>query len=321
MSRQAVVLGIDIGGTRTKIGFVTKEGKVVSSASFDTEAKKPYSNFEDKLENEVQKMQDEAYTYAEVIAIGIGAPNANFHSGNMEYPPNFNWGKTVPIVASVKAIFGLPVTIANDANAAALGELEFGVGKQMKNFVLLTLGTGLGSGIIVNGKPLVGEHGMAGEIGHVNVNPQGRMCNCGLQGCLETYVSVTGIRRTVFKLISKMRKDSILRSISFDEMSGEMIAEAALKGDPIALKAFDYTGEILGSKMADTVAHLDPEAIILGGGLTKAGEILLKPTRISMEKNLFSAYKGKIKLMLSEISGSDAICGAAALAWNSVAKL
>lgn len=320
MSQKEVVLGIDIGGTRTKVGLVTQSGKVIASTSFDTKAKSSYDAFLTTLESEVRNIQSQVDNNYKFLAIGIGAPNANSHTGNMEHPPNFRWGTIVPISESIKKLFNLPITITNDANAAAIGELKFGIGRNMKNFVLLTLGTGLGSGIIVNGDLLVGEHGMAGEIGHVNVNPQGRMCDCGLQGCLETYASVTGIKRTVFKLISEMRNDSILRSISFDEMSGEMIANAALKGDLIAIKAFNYTGEILGSKMADTVAHLDPEAIILGGGLTKAGEILLKPTRISMEKHLFSAYKGKIKLVISEVSKADAVCGAAALAWNIIGQ-
>ena len=282
MSQPQVVLGIDIGGTRTKVGLVTVGGRVVSSASFDTGSKKSFEAFLILLESKVKNVQSQVADKYKLVAIGIGAPNANFQTGNMEHPPNFRWGTNVPITDAVRKLFNLPITIANDANAAAIGEQTFGIGKNMKHFVLLTLGTGLGSGIIANSNLLVGEHGMAGEIGHVNVNPQGRMCNCGLQGCLETYASVTGIKRTVFKLISEMRDDSVLRSISFDDMTGEMIADAALKGDSIALQAFDYTGEILGRKMADTVAHLDPEAIILGGGLTKAGDILLKPTRISL---------------------------------------
>jgi glucokinase len=214
----------------------------------------------------------------------------------------------------------LPVTIANDANAAAVGELEFGMGRKMKNFVVLTLGTGLGSGIISDGKLLIGQHGMAGEIGHVNVNSSAnaRQCNCGLQGCLETYVSVTGMRRTIFELIAEMRNDSPLRSISFDEMTGEIISGAALQGDVIALKAFQQTAEILGVQMADTAAHLDPEAFILLGGLSKAGEILVKPTIESMEKHLFTAYEGKIKVLISDNPGDHAVLGPAALAWRRV---
>ena len=318
MPTKEVVLGIDIGGTRTKIGLVTRDGQLISKTSFRTEAKRSFDNFMIRLENEVQKIRDYAGHTVKVIAIGVGAPNANLRTGNMERPPNFKWGTKIPLVKSVKKSFNLPVSIMNDANAAALGELKFGIGKEMKNFNLLTLGTGLGGGIIVNGELLLGAHGMAGEIGHINVNPEGRMCNCGLQGCLETYASVTGIKRTVFKLISEMNEGSSLRRLSFDEMTGITIAEAAIKGDIIALKAFDYTGQILGSKMADMAAYFDPEAIILAGGLTKAGDILLKPTIKSMKKNLFNAYKGKIKVLTSDISAADSVCGAAAVAWSKI---
>jgi glucokinase len=188
----------------------------------------------------------------------------------------------------------------------------------MKDFVILTLGTGLGSGIIANGEILRGAHGMAGEIGHVNVDPNGRNCKCGLQGCLETYASVTGIKRTVFELLAEMTDDSKMRQISYDEMTGETIANAALEGDVIALSAFEKTASILGSKMADTVAHLDPEAFILSGGLSKAGAILLDPVVASMEKNLFKAYKGKIKVMISDLPGASAVLGPAALAWQQI---
>ena len=252
------------------------------------------------------------------MGIGVGAPNANTHTGAMENPPNFRWGATIPVAKSLEELLGLPISIANDANAAAVGELEFGMGRGMKNFVVFTLGTGLGSGIISDGKLLIGQNGMAGEIGHVNVNssPKARQCNCGLQGCLETYVSVTGMRRTIFELIAEMRNDSPLRSISFDDMTGEIISDAALQGDAIALKAFQQTAEILGVQMADTAAHFDPEAFILLGGLSKAGDILLKPTIESMEKHLFTAYKNKIKVLISDTPGDHAVLGPAALAWG-----
>jgi len=249
----------------------------------------------------------------------VGAPNANPYSGQID-PPNLKWGKATPIVKILQDNFRLPVALANDANAAALGEMLFGAAKGVKNFVALTLGTGLGSDIVIDGKLLIGEHGVAGEIGHVNIDPYGRSCNCGLKGCLETYASVTGIKRTVFELMAQMREDSPLRSLSFEDMSGIAISEAALNGDPIALKAFEKTGEILGSKMEDTVAHFDPKAFIISGGLSKAGDVLLNPIINGMEHNLFNAYKGKIKILLSMSTSLDAVLGPAALAWLALEK-
>ncbi len=311
-----IVLGIDIGGTYTKLGLVTQKGKILSARKFATGAKEPYADFEDRLCSEMALLVSGQH----ILAIGVGAPNANAHTGQMENPANFRWGDSVPLVSSIKKIYDLPVALANDANAAAIGELQFGKGKGMAHFVVLTLGTGLGSGIISNGELLIGRNGMAGEIGHVNVVPNGRQCNCGLQGCLETYVSVTGMRRTIFELIADMRDDSPLRSISFEDMTGEIISRAAIAGDPIALKAFEETSNFLGMQMADTAAHLDPEAYILLGGLSNAGDILLKPTIAVMERNLFKTYKGKIKVLFSETQSDQSVLGPAALAWHILRK-
>lgn len=312
------VLAIDIGGTFTKIGVVNKKGEILASKVFNTKSKEPFDLFLKDLIHEVKQLKGQVATKSKILAIGIGAPNANSLTGKIENPPNLNWGKETPLAQSIATAFDLPVYITNDANAAALGELKFGMAKGMRNFVVLTLGTGLGSGIIVNGDLLLGEHAQAGEIGHVNVDPNGRYCNCGLRGCLETYASVTGIKRTVFELIAEMREDSPLRSVSYKDLTGELIASAALDGDKLALKAFDITANILGSKMADTVAHLDPEAFILAGGLSKAGDILLKPVIASMENNLFIAYKGKIRVYLSNAPRNAAILGPAALAWKNI---
>ncbi len=314
------VLGIDLGGTETKLGLVSKEGKIMTKTKFRTRAMNSFDGFLKELFAEATTLMRALPSNQKVIGIGIGAPNANSRSGHMEHAPNFKWGDKVPLSSSVHETFQLPVFIANDANASALGELKFGMGRDMRNFVVLTLGTGLGSGIISNGELLIGEHGMAGELGHVNVNSEenARQCNCGLKGCLETYVSVTGMRRTIFELISEMTDDSILRSISFENITGEIISDAALNGDPIALRAFDQTGKILGIQIADTAAHLDPEAFILLGGLTKAGDILLRPILEHMNNNLFVAYKNKIKVLISETPGDNAVLGPAALAWQSL---
>ena len=257
------VLAIDIGGTYTKIGIVDDIGEILVSKVFSTKSSEPFTSFLKELVAEIKELTTCLGAKSKILAVGVGAPNANSLTGNIENPPNLKWGKVTPLAKSLEDEFKHPVFIANDANAAALGELKYGMAKEMKNFVVLTLGTGLGSGIIVNGDLLLGEHAQAGEIGHVNVDPNGRQCNCGLQGCLETYASVTGIKRTVFELIAEMREDSLLRGISFNDLTGESIANAALDGDRLAQRAFEITAEILGSKMADTVAHFDPEAFIL----------------------------------------------------------
>lgn len=313
-----LVLGIDIGGSLTKIGVVSRDGKILHRTIYPTEASLPFDHFMARLKEVVNGFQNKLHPGQQLVFVGVGAPNANPMTGNIENPPNLGWGKASPLATEIERAFGLPVVIANDANAAALGEMLFGSAVGMKNFVTLTLGTGLGSGIIIDGKLLIGQHGVAGEIGHVNVEPGGRQCNCGLRGCLETYASVTGIRRTVFELLAELNYDSELRSFSFEELNGENISDAALDGDLIALTAFKRTGEILGSKMADTVAHLDPEAFIISGGLSKAGHILLDPLIESMERHLFNAYKGKIKILLSKATRADAILGPAALAWMEI---
>ncbi len=317
MAATNVVLGIDLGGTQTKIGFVKKDGEVLAWDVFPSLADKDFVHFVNQLSEKFQALQKNIKEEIVIKGIGLGAPNANFYTGNMEKAVNFQWGETVPLVKSIEKVLGCQVVVTNDANLVAIGEQEYGVGKGMKNFIVLTLGTGVGSGFIVNGELLLGHDGMAGEMGHVNVNPNGRLCNCGSKGCLETYASVTGIKRTVFKLLADMKRASLLRDYSYNELTGKMIAEAALEGDPIAMRAFEYTGEILGTKLADAGAYFSPEAIILAGGLTKAGDLLLIPTKKSMEKRIFQAFRGKIKLMISDMGQKyDGVLGAAALAWR-----
>ncbi|MGI9552852.1 MAG: ROK family protein [Aurantibacter sp.] len=310
------VLAIDIGGTFTKLGLVNKEGVILSSHIFKTGAKHPFSEFKVKLYEEVQNLISSLGPKETIVAVGIGAPNANYRTGEMVNPPNFKWGEQVFIEKMVREILDRPIFITNDANAAALGELYFGLATGMKNFVVLTLGTGLGSGIINEGKLILGEYGMAGELGHVNVFPDGRQCNCGLKGCLETYASVTGIKRTVFELLSDSNQESILRTISFDDLTGKEISKAAHEGDSIALEAFKKTAKILGSKMADTVAHLEPEAFILTGGLSHAGSLFIKPLLAHMNTTLFNAYKGKVRVLISKAASNEAVLGPAALAWQ-----
>ncbi len=312
-----VVLGMDIGGTQTKIGIVDTTGKVLSFDSFSSLGDQAFPNFVQQLQAKYQLLIADIPKECKVIGAGIGAPNANIFNGCMEKPHNFNWGDLVPLVSSVEETLGIQAKVTNDANLFALGEMTYGIAKGLKNFIVMTLGTGFGSGIVVDGKLVFGHDGMAGEMGHINVNPNGRLCNCGLKGCLETYASVTGIKRTVFKLMADLQVASSLRSHSFEDLTGLMIADAALDGDPIAKRAFEYTGEILGTKIADAAAYFSPEAFILGGGLAKAGDLLLLPTVKSMNERLFKAYKGKMKVLISGTGTKyDGVLGAAALAWE-----
>jgi len=311
------VMGMDIGGTQTKIGFVDRKGKVIGFSSFSSLGDQSFPKFIKQLKKEFKTLSTSIAEDFSIAGVGIGAPNANFYTGNMEKPVNFQWGETVPLVSSIEKALKIKGVVTNDANLFALGEMEYGIAKGMKNFIVMTLGTGFGSGIVVDGKLVLGHDGMAGEMGHVNVNPNGRLCNCGLKGCLETYASVTGIKRTVFKLMADLQVASSLRSYSFEDLTGLMIAEAALEGDPIAQRAFEYTGEILGTKIADAAAYFSPEAFILGGGLAKAGDLLLVPTVKSMNKRLFKAYKGNMKVVISGTGSKyDGVLGAAALAWQ-----
>lgn len=317
-----VVVGVDLGGTNTKVGLVDRYGEVLAFRRFKTDSHFSFDNFLDRLKGHIDEMVTTTTEEIEVLAVGVGAPNVNHFTGEIVDPANLEWPSGVKLTELAEKKIGLPVRATNDANVAALGEMEFGAAKGMKNFVVLTLGTGLGSGVVVDGKLLLGQDGLAAEIGHVNVRPDGRNCNCGLKGCLETYVSATGIKRTVYKLLADRQVNSILREQSYNDLTGEMITEAALAGDPIAAEAFIYTGEILGTKLADIVAYFNPEAIVLSGGLTRAGDLLLQPSRNMMEKRLFKAFRGRIKLEVSPVTGSnDAVLGAAALAWQEVEKV
>jgi glucokinase len=252
-----------------------------------------------------------------MYGIGVGAANGNYYKGTIERATNLPWKGIIPVADMFKDEFDLPAIITNDANAAAVGELVYGAAKGMKDFIVVTLGTGLGSGFVANGQLLNGKHGIAGELGHTSVNPAGRFCNCGKRGCLETYVSATGIKRTVYKLLADHLEPSELRGISFDNLNTKMITECAIRGDVVALAAFEYTGRILGMKLAETVVHTDPEAIFLFGGLSLAGDLIFKPTIRHMEANLMPLFRGKVKVLPSALQNQAApILGASSLVWN-----
>jgi glucokinase len=317
MARIRVALGIDIGGTNTKFGYVDQRGDCLASTWIPTNSQEPSELFFDRLQENASALFETLAADCELIGIGIGAPNANYYSGTIENPPNLGW-KFVNVRAELARHYKVPSAVTNDANAAAIGESLFGAAQGMKDFIVITLGTGLGSGIVSNGQLLYGSDGFAGEIGHTVVDPNGRKCGCGKNGCLETYCSATGLCRTVQELICSSTENSELRRISSVEMTAEMVYEAALRRDPLALAAFEKTGRILGMKLADSVAHLSPEAIILSGGLASAGELVFAPTRRSLEEHLFPIFRDKVKLLPSSLRGNTAVLGAAALAWNSL---
>jgi glucokinase len=320
MKKKQLVLGVDVGGTNTVFGLVDKTGNVYLIDSIPTQADKHAENLFSRLFEKYYELVRDATDDFELKGIGIGAPNANYYKGTIENPPNLNWG-FVDVISLIKKFSDVPVALTNDANAAALGEMYYGAAKGMKNFIVITLGTGLGSGIVVNGNLLYGHDGFAGEIGHTIYDPNGRQCGCGRKGCLETYVSAPGIKRTVMELISRTNFKSRLRSVSYENLEAKMITEAALSGDELALEAFNFTAKVLGLKLADSVAHTSPEAIILFGGLANAGDLLLVPTKKYLEENLFHVFKNKVKLLKSELNeGKSAVLGAAALIWHELNK-
>ncbi len=252
------------------------------------------------------------------MGIGIGAPNANYYDGTIWNAANLVWKGTVPFVEKMKRYYpNIPIIITNDANAAAIGEMIYGGAKGMKDFIVVTLGTGLGSGFVSGGKLIYGHDSFAGELGHVIVNRGGRMCGCGRKGCLETYVSATGIKRTAFKLLADHLEDSEFRNISYNDLTAEMITKAALNGDPLAIEAYEYTGIMLGQALADAVAITSPEAIFLFGGLAKAGKYIFEPTKRYMEMHMLANFRNKVKLLPSGIDGKNAaVLGASALIWQ-----
>ncbi len=309
-----IVIGIDIGGTNTVFGAVNLEGDILIESSMPTNL---YDNINDYL-NHLSKAIDSvlnsiSFNY-KLIGIGIGAPNGNIYKGTIEYAPNLKWRGSVDFVKLFKKYYNVPMALTNDANAAALGEMMYGGAKNMKNFIEVTLGTGLGSGFVVNKKIIYGHNGFAGELGHISVDIDGRLCACGRKGCLETYASASGIKRTVLYELRKSNKNSLLRNIKAENLRSKDIYIAATKNDKIALNAFDFTGKILGLKLADAVAITEPEAIFLFGGLALSGDYILKPTLKYFEKFLLPIYKGQVNILLSELNNRNAaVLGAAAL--------
>ncbi len=313
------VVGIDIGGTNTVFGIVDARGQVVASDSIKTQKHADFDAYIKELHSGLSRLIKANDAQDKIQGIGIGAPNANYYTGEIQNPPNLPWGDRVPLAESVsKAFGGIPVAVTNDANAAALGEMTYGAARGMKDFIMITLGTGVGSGIVVNGQMVYGHDGFAGELGHlVMKRNNGRICGCGRTGCLEAYCSATGVARTAREFLEVRNEKSLLRNIPIDQITSKDVYDAAVAGDKLAKEIFDYTGDILGQALADMVAFSSPQAIILFGGLAKSGDLLLRPLRESFEKNLFPAYRGKIQIIISELKESDAaVLGASALGWE-----
>jgi len=315
---EALAIGIDIGGTGTKFGIVDRVGNVLFSSEISTRKHSDVNTFIDELYTALSKLIDNVGGIGRIKGIGVGAPNGNFYTGTIEYAPNLPWKGIIPLARMMEDKFKIPVVLTNDANAAAIGEMMYGAAQGMKDFIMITLGTGVGSGIVANGKLVYGHDGFAGELGHTTIIPNGRLHEgTGKKGSLESYASATGVRLTTLEILEKSTQPSSLRSVPPDQIDSKKVYEAAIAGDAVAKEIFESTGTILGAALANFVMFSSPEAIILFGGLTKAGDLILKPTRESMEANLIQIFQNKVKILVSHLKESDAaILGASALAWD-----
>lgn len=312
------VVGIDIGGTNTVFGIVDARGAVIASSSIKTAKHNNITDYIDELHTEITRLMAANDATDKVHGIGIGAPNANYFTGTIEDGVNLPWPTPIPLAQLVSNKFGIPVAITNDANAAAIGEMTYGAARGLKDFIMITLGTGVGSGIVINGQLVYGHDGFAGELGHVTVKRNnGRLCGCGRTGCLEAYCSATGVARTAREFLEIRTEPSQLRNLQIDDITSKDVYDAAMAGDQLAKEVFDYTGKILGESLANFTVFSAPEAFILFGGLAKSGELLMKPLRESMERNMLSIWKGKVRILQSELREADAaVLGASALGWE-----
>jgi glucokinase len=313
------VIGLDMGGTNSVFGIVDQRGTIKAQTVIKTKA---YPDVNDYVKAAVEALQpalDLVGGIQNIKGMGIGAPNGNYYTGNIEYAANLLWQGIVPIAQLFEEALGIPCRVTNDANAAAMGEMTYGVARGMKNFIMITLGTGVGSGIVVDGKVVYGSDGFAGELGHfvVDHTPSGRPCGCGRSGCLETYCSATGVARTAREVLEKSAVDSPLRKLDPDSITSFDVFQAAEQGDPVALEIFEFTGSLLGRTCADFTTFNTPEAFVFFGGLTKAGDYLMRPLRKAFEENVLHLFRGKTQLLISGLNGSEAaVLGASALGWE-----
>jgi glucokinase len=312
-------IGIDVGGTTTKFGIVNHRGEISNRGDIVTNQHADINKFIDQLYEELQPAIKEIGGEELIKGIGVGAPNGNYYTGNIEYAPNLHWKGIIPLAKLINEKFKKPCTLTNDANAAAVGEMMYGAARGMRDFIMITLGTGVGSGIITNGQLVLGHDGFAGELGHTVIRPKGRLhWGTGMRGTLETYASATGIAITAKEMLDeRIKEKSLLRKIPHKKIDSKAVFEAAVKGDKIAKDVFKFTGQILGEALANFVMFSSPEAIILFGGVIKAGKLLMDPVKKNMEKNLLPIFQNKVKLLFSELKESDAaILGASALVWE-----
>jgi len=312
------VVGMDMGGTNTVFGIVDARGNVIAKSAVKTTVHSDILLYVEDLYKELMPLIDSVGGISKIRGIGVGAPNGNYYTGNIEHAPNLPWKGIVPFAKMLEEKFEIPAALTNDANAAAYGEMTYGAARGMKNFIMITLGTGVGSGIIIDGKVVYGHDGFAGELGHTNVvRENGRQCGCGRKGCLEAYASATGVSRTAREILTLTDKDSLLRTIPMNSITSKDVYDAAMEGDGVAQEIFNFTGKLLGEAFTDFVAFSAPEAIVLFGGLTKAGDLLLNPVLKNMEDNMLNLWKGKVKVLFSELKEADAaILGASALVWE-----
>ncbi|MBF1587698.1 MAG: ROK family protein [Prevotella sp.] len=314
------VIGLDLGGTNSVFGIVDSRGEIKATTAIKTQG---YDSVEDYVDAAVEALKviiDQVGGINTIKAMGIGAPNGNFYTGTIEFAPNLSWGRSgiVPLADMFsKRLEGIPVGLTNDANAAAIGEMTYGVARGMKNFMVITLGTGVGSGIVVNGQMVYGSDGFAGELGHMIVRPHGRQCGCGRKGCLEAYCSATGVARSAREFLKESDESSLLRDINADDITALDVSIAAGKGDALANRVYDFTGKLLGEACANFMTFSSPEAFIFFGGLTKAGDLLMKPLIESYNDTVLPIYKNKAKFLISGLEGSSAAgLGASAVGWE-----
>ena len=313
------VIGLDLGGTNSVFGIVDRRGTIVASTSVKTQEQNDVEIYVDNCCTELKKIIEEVGGMEKIQAMGIGAPDANYYTGIIDNPANLPWKGEIPLAKMFSDRLGIPVALTNDANAAAIGEMAYGAAKGMKNFIMITLGTGVGSGIVVNGQVVYGSDGFAGELGHVIVDKssEARSCGCGRKGCLETYCSATGVARTAKIIVSSSERPTLLRNIPLEEITSKDVAIAAGQGDEVAKEIFEYTGKILGEACADFAAFSSPEAFIFFGGLTKAGDLLMDPIKKAYDEHVLFLYKNKAQMIVSELDDAGAaVLGASALGWE-----
>lgn len=312
------VVGMDIGGTNTVFGIVDARGEILASDKIKTGSYATAEEYVSAVCNVLIPLIEKTCGIDKIKGMGVGAPNGNFYNGTIEYAPNLPWKGVIPLAQMFEERVGVPCVLTNDANAAAQGEMTYGAARGMKNFIMITLGTGVGSGIVINGQVLYGHDGFAGELGHTIIRREnGRLCGCGRTGCLEAYCSATGVARSAKEIVTNAEQETVLSKIPVDEITSKDVYDAAVQGDKVAQEIFDFTGKILGEALCDFIAFSSPEAIVLFGGLAKAGKYIMDPIQKTMDENMLTIFKGKAKLIASELKDSDAaVLGASALAWE-----